>query len=313
MTDIVIFMCYDEIGDTMQTLRLFEILYILLQQRKATAVQLAEHFEVSVRTIYRDLDALTLAGIPIYTNKGRNGGIFLKEDYVLNRSCFSDEEQNKILSALQSLQIVDKEDSELLLSKLSAIFQKPNTPWIQVDFSDWSDDYDKDIFQIFRSAILNYQVVTFLYYDSYGNSKQRSVEPLQLLFKGQAWYLVAYCRLSQGQRTFKIKRMRNIEVTEERFVRELIETKHHYQQYQMEMMQVVLQIDKSMGYRVFEEFPREQIEEYEDHFLLHTRIPQGEMTIPILLSYGPSLTILEPIELRNRMKSYLNQMLDHYK
>lgn len=119
----------------MQTLRLFEILYILLQNKKTTAKYLAQHFEVSVRTIYRDLDVLTLAGIPIYTNKGKNGGIFLNEDYILNRSFFSDDEQAKLLAALRSQQIVDPEASDTLLSKLSAIFQKPEIPWIQVGFS----------------------------------------------------------------------------------------------------------------------------------------------------------------------------------
>ena len=170
----------------MQTLRLFEILYILLQNKKTTAKYLAQHFEVSVRTIYRDLDVLTLAGIPIYTNKGKNGGIFLNEDYILNRSFFSDDEQAKLLAALRSQQIVDPEASDTLLSKLSAIFQKPEIPWIQVDFRNWQEEDHDDLFLSLKSAILKHQVVTFLYHDAKGNSKQRTVEPLQLLFKGQA-------------------------------------------------------------------------------------------------------------------------------
>ena len=86
----------------MQIQRMFEIVYILLQKRRVTAKELAEHFEVSTRTIYRDLDALSMAGIPLYTNKGHQGGIFLMEDYVLHRSMFSEEEQQKLMAALQS-------------------------------------------------------------------------------------------------------------------------------------------------------------------------------------------------------------------
>lgn len=296
----------------MQTLRSFEILYILLQKRKATAKELAEHFEVSIRTIYRDLDVLTLAGIPIYTNKGKNGGIFLNEDYVLNRSCLNDEEQNKIIAALQSMQIIEKQDSSALLSKLSAIFQKPDTPWIQVDFSDWSDEHDKDIFQILKEAILKHQVVTFLYHDSYGHSRQRIVEPLQLLFKSQAWYLVAYCKEKEAQRTFKIKRMQHIQMTKESFERELEETSHHIRQYQSQQIDVILRMEKNLGYRIFEEFPRDHIEEHSDHFIITCRLPVGEMLYGILLSYGAGVSVVSPAAVKEGMKQHIKEMLKNY-
>lgn len=296
----------------MQTLRLFEILYILLRKRKTTAKELAEHFEVSIRTIYRDLDALTLAGIPIYTNKGKHGGIFLNEDYILNKSYLSDEEQNKIMAALQSMQIMEKQDSSNLLSKLSAIFQKPDTPWIQVDFSNWSDERDQDIFQILKNAILKHKVVSFLYHDSYGHSKQRTVEPLQLLFKGQAWYLVAYCQNKHAQRTFKIKRMQDIEVLDTTFEREIEETKHHFQQYQNQHINVTLRMDKHLGYRVFEDFPRESIEEHSNHFIINCKLPEGEMMYGILLSYGSGLSVISPAHVVEGMKQQIQTMANIY-
>lgn len=121
----------------MQIQRMFEIVYILLQKRRVTAKELAEHFEVSTRTIYRDLDALSMAGIPLYTNKGHQGGIFLMEDYVLHRSMFSEEEQQKLMAALQSYHIADPQDVDSLLTKLSSTFSAKLTNWIDVDFVDW--------------------------------------------------------------------------------------------------------------------------------------------------------------------------------
>ena len=296
----------------MQTLRLFEILYILLQNKKTTAKYLAQHFEVSVRTIYRDLDVLTLAGIPIYTNKGKNGGIFLNEDYILNRSFFSDDEQAKLLAALRSQQIVDPEASDTLLSKLSAIFQKPEIPWIQVDFRNWQEEDHDDLFLSLKSAILQHQVVTFLYHDAKGNSKQRTVEPLQLLFKGQAWYLVAYCRERKAQRTFKIKRMQHLEILPQHFTRDLIEVNHPYQQYQQTCIDVVLRIDLSMGYRVFEEFPRDSIEVKEDHYLIKCRMPDCEMTYGILISYGEALTVQSPAHIKEGVILRIQKILNNY-
>lgn len=296
----------------MQALRLFEILYILLRNKKTTAKYLAQHFEVSVRTIYRDLDALTLAGIPIYTNKGKHGGIFLKEDYILNRSFFSDEEQAKLLAALRSQQIVDPDDSDALLSKLTAIFQKPEIPWIQVDFRNWQDADHDDMFYTLKTAILQHQMVTFLYHDAGGNSKQRTVEPLQLLFKGQAWYLIAYCTERKAQRTFKIKRMQYLKLLSQHFKRELIEHTQPYLPYQTSFIDMILRIQKNMGYRVFEEFPRENIEVNDDHYLVHCTLPDDEISYGILISYGDSLTVLSPDHIKEGLIKRVQKILHNY-
>ena len=142
----------------MQIQRMFEIVYILLQKRRVTAKELAEHFEVSTRTIYRDLDALSMAGIPLYTNKGHQGGIFLMEDYVLHRSMFSEEEQQKLMAALQSYHIADPQDVDSLLTKLSSTFSAKLTNWIDVDFVDWGSDHSANRkFLLLKDAILDKQ------------------------------------------------------------------------------------------------------------------------------------------------------------
>lgn len=120
----------------MQINRLFQIIYHLLENGKSSAPELAQKFEVSVRTIYRDLDTLSAAGIPIYATQGKGGGISLLEDYVLDRSLFSEKEKEQILLALQGIASVEGGNANELLSKLSALFQIKGTDWIEVDFSD---------------------------------------------------------------------------------------------------------------------------------------------------------------------------------
>ena len=120
-------------------------MYILLDKKKVTARELSEHFEVSQRTIYRDIEILSQAGIPIYTAKGRGGGISLVSEYVLNKSLLSDTEQNEIISALQSLNALNGRTADPVLNKMAVLFNKNSSNWIDVDFSHWgSDDKEKE-------------------------------------------------------------------------------------------------------------------------------------------------------------------------
>jgi len=199
----------------LQMTRLFEITYILLNKKSVTAKELAQQFGVSTRTIRRDVDSLSLAGIPVYTRKGKNGGISLMPDFVLNKSILSEQEQNEILTALHGLSMVKTDDAKGVLARLSTIFNKTATNWLEVDFSDW--DYN-DEFNDFTTAILGCQVVEFDYYNSYGDKTFRRVEPMQLSFKYKAWYLKAFCLTKQGMRLYKLTRVRNLAVTQEQFL-----------------------------------------------------------------------------------------------
>ena len=116
--------------------RLFQILYLLLEKGTITAPELSRALEVSVRTIYRDIDALSLAGVPVYATQGKNGGVSLLPNYAFDKALLTDEEQNQILYAIQSLRAVDQ-PVDALLSKLGGLFQKQNASWIEVDFSRW--------------------------------------------------------------------------------------------------------------------------------------------------------------------------------
>ena len=159
--------------------RLFEIIYILLDKDRVTAKDLAERFEVSTRTIYRDVEDLSATGIPIYMSKGKNGGISLLSDYVLNQTLLTEEEKINILSALQGLNALDQLAVEDTLSKLSAFFGEKNQGFYEIDFDDWAN-LIKDQFDKSKQAILSKNRLSFDYLSSLNEHSKRIVEPYRL-------------------------------------------------------------------------------------------------------------------------------------
>ena len=164
--------CYCSIINTgditaMKDNRLFRVLYYILKKGKVTASELAEQFEVSVRTIYRDIDSISSSGIPIYTLQGRGGGIEIAEDFILSKTLLSDPEKQQILSALQGLEHSTIQHENELLTKLSALFKMKNTSWIEIDFNNWQNNkmYEKT-FNDIKSAILSKNIISFAYFSS---------------------------------------------------------------------------------------------------------------------------------------------------
>lgn len=293
--------------------RLFEILYLLVSRGDLTAKELAAHFEVSTRTIYRDIDALCMAGVPLYTDRGRGGGIHLKKDYVLDRSLFTRQEQTDILAALQGLAAARYPLDGDALGKLTALFGQKSAPWIDVDFSDWSDIH-KEFFLQLRAAITQRRVVTFSYFSSYGTTGVRAVEPLQLRFKSKSWYLWAYCRKSEDMRTFKLTRIRDLALTQETFERELPEEPPALDAIaSLSPPEIVLKVDACMAYRVYDEFdPSEYVQGADGLFTVRTRFPIDEWLLGYVLSFGPYLTVLGPPGLREELRSRIQRMAERY-
>ena len=178
--------CYRRIlkqGGKMQINRLFEILYILLDQKTVTSRALAERFEVSQRTIYRDIETLSSAGIPVYMSKGKGGGISLLPDFVLNKAVITDEEKEDILSSLKAVNAVHPSKTDTALKKLSSLFGESNTDWIEVDFSSWANAQNEtETFNTMKPAIIGKRVVSFSYASAKGQRTSREVEPLKLCF-----------------------------------------------------------------------------------------------------------------------------------
>ena len=175
--------------------RLFKIVYHLLDKGRATAPELAEKFEVSVRTIYRDLDAISAAGIPIYTVQGKGGGIFILPEFVLEKSLLTPQEKEQILMALQGLAAAEDSRTDELLTKLGGLFRVQGANWIEVDFSDWhKNTAGAELFDELKRAVFSCRRVSFSYFAGEGGTV-RTVEPVKLIFKSKDWYLYGFCLL----------------------------------------------------------------------------------------------------------------------
>ena len=294
--------------------RLFEIVYLLLQKDIITAAEFAERFEVSTRTIYRDIDKLSSAGIPIYMNKGRGGGISLLSNFVLNKAILTDEEREKILSSLKAFEAMDLNKEDDVLQKITSILGESYTDWIEIDFSSWSNYNDEvNIFQNLKSAICNKKMVSFKYSNSKGEQKTRYVEPLKLCFKGEAWYLYGYCQKSCDYRFFKLLRVKQLQILTSNVTHKIngpiLFTENKYVE---ETVHLKLHIHQKMAYRVYEEF--ENYEKIEDGgFIAEIDLPNNQWIYYYISTFGPYCEVLEPYKVREGMKQQLQETLNLYK
>ncbi len=290
----------------MQESRLFKIVYYLLEKGHATAKELAKLFEVSIRTIYRDVDSLSASGIPIYAEAGRSGGIYLMKDFVLDKAVLSKEEKQEILFALQSIGML--QNNEEILKKLSAIFGFNMDNWLEIDFSRWGiSDKDNSKFDMLKSAILHSKCVQITYVSSYEEQTNRIVHPQKLIYKSKFWYLKAYCTLKQDLRLFKLTRITNVEVLSDDIPQNKsykiacspinislsdINTKEIYNQ-------IVLRFSKEVSYRVYDEFDLSQMEIQENgDILVSAKLPEDAWLTGYLLSFGTQVDIISPIHLK---------------
>lgn len=238
----------------MATNRLFLMLYFLLEKGTATAPELAAHFEVSVRRIYRDIDILSAAGVPIYATQDKGGGISIPNNFVLNKSLVSEEEQTQILMALQGIGIIDDVNTNSVLSKLSTLFKKQNINWIEIDYSDWNRDSNSN-FNTLKQAIFGQNRVEFIYFSAKGEPTDRQAEPLKLVFRNKDWYLYAYCCLRNDYRFFKLSRIKKLTITTLSFTRIApARVFEHSNPHDEQPITITLLFDKKMAHRVYDHF-----------------------------------------------------------
>ena len=295
--------------------RYFQMIYLLLEKGSMTAPELADYFEVSVRTIYRDIDILSSAGIPVYATRGKGGGISIQDNFVLKKSILSEQEQTQILMALQGIRIVEDEYTRTLLSKLSSVFQKQNVNWLEIDFSSWTKSgAGKDNFQKLQSAIFKSKIVAFHYYSGKGEVIKRVVEPLKLVFKSTDWYLYGYCSTRNDFRFFKLTRIRNLEITNDEYVRSIPEQIFvEEEKFEMETVKVTLLFDKSMSFRVYDKFDDEVTENQDGSLLVETVMPNNELLISHILSWGDKVEVISPQNIRNKVSERAKKIYEDYK
>lgn len=278
----------------MRESRLFKIVYHLLDKGQVTAPELAEKFEVSVRTIYRDIDALSMAGIPIYAEAGRNGGIHLMKDFVLDKVVLSKEEKQEILMALQSVNTTQNINTNQTLQKLSAIFNLSSENWLEVDFSRWGNkETDNEKFDLLKLAVIHKKCIKIAYAGSYKEISERIVWPLKLVYKAKAWYLKAFCTEKQDQRLFKLNRILDLKILNESFSYQDISKPIDISE--KEYNQITLCFKKEAAYRVYDEFDKTQIQQQENgDLIVSVKMPEDEWLIGFLLSFGTQVEVISP-------------------
>ena len=296
--------------------RLFQLLYLLLEHQTMTAPSLARTLEVSVRTIYRDVETLSMAGVPIYASVGKGGGISLLPGYTFDKTLLSDEEQKQLLFAVQSLKAADQ-NVDMLLQKMGAAFQKTPHSWIEVDFSRWGmSRIDTVRLEQLKTAILHQQVLSLTYCSSSGETSQRKIHPLKLIYKDKYWYLQAYCLRAQDFRLFKVGRILNVAATGEAFAADYeedlppIETPFP----PSATMHLKLQISGRSAFRIYDEFDQASITPQPDGSLLvDVEFPLDNWVVGYLFSFGTDVAVLEPAILRKQLAEYAQKIADHHR
>ena len=308
-------MCYN-IREVMKMResRLFRIVYYLLQNGKATAPELAQKFEVSIRTIYRDIDSISSAGIPIYAAQGKGGGISILNDYTLDKCLFSEQEQELMLSALQGMIATTEKNSNELLTKLSGLFQIKSTNWIEVDFSDWAHRTpQQDTFNIIKEAIFQKRIISFCYFSGKGNKEKRNVRPIRLVFKSKSWYLYSFCLLRNDYRFFKLTRIKELEMLSETFTQDFTPTKTEKQIQVENTVAVKLKFDRQAAFRVYDEFTDNITEDSQGNLYVQVDLPDNEVLYSYVMSFSDSVEIIEPQSIREQMKKRLQKMQGKYR
>ena len=297
--------------------RLIQIIFLLLRHENITAKQLAQELGVSTRTIYRDINTLLIAGIPITSQKGYGGGLSLLEGFALDKSYFTQEEQSNIIQALQILKSSHYPDADRTLNKVAGLFSHTlQSDWLEIDFSYWgSPEKERRNMTALERAVINKYVIKFTYYNSELTITEQTVEPLKLLFKSHSWYLIAFSRRRKEIRTYKLSRIRNLQITDQLFDRTLPAdfslTPAYQEEYNIPLFK--LRFSEKIAYKVYDEFQEEYIKKLEDGTLeVSFRYQLSDWTFLYLLSFGEYVEIIEPVEARMLLKEKAQKILALY-
>lgn len=297
--------------------RLLEITILLMNKKSVTAKELSDRFEVSTRTIYRDLDVLSASGVPVYTNKGKGGGISLLEDFTLNKTLISEQESESILLALKTLQATSYPEIDLILNKIGSVFKNSEvTDWVHIDFTPWgSNPHEHNKFQDIKKAIIERKVINFEYVNNEGEKSYRSIEPMQLKFKGFNWYLMGFCKSRNEFRIFRISRVKKVVVTSETFIRRVYEHDEDvdFTQSSKSLISLKLRFQPQALHRVYDDFEDEHITKNADGTIdVNVVLPIDDWIYTYIFSFGSLIEVLEPDSIRQSIVQLLERTLKQY-
>jgi predicted DNA-binding transcriptional regulator YafY len=301
--------------------RLLSIVIMLLNREKISAAELAKKFEVSVRTIYRDVDTINISGIPVISYPGNNGGIGIMPNYKLDKQLLTLNDMVSILTALKGINAT-LEDKELdnAIEKITNLVPEDHSDFIFnniiFDIKPWGKSKNQsDKMKILYNSIVNLKTVKFEYVDRNENTTTRIVEPVCLVYKGYSWYLIAFCRNKNDFRTFRFSGIKKLEVWNENFLKRTFNYKDYAKESSenLEYIKLILKFSPKVKNLIEDYIEYENPVICENGFLqIEMNVPNGDWLNAMLLSYGDNVEIIEPASIRELIKNKAKNILKIY-
>jgi predicted DNA-binding transcriptional regulator YafY len=307
--------------ETMKLERLLAITTMLLNNRRVSAAELADRFEVSLRTIYRDMETINRAGIPIVSFVGSEGGYEVMDGYRLDRQYLSLDELQSLTAALRGMRSAT-EDGKLdrLLDKLGALLPikvEPGagTDYIDVEFAPAVSEKEK--LRLLQPALKAGRIVSFRYVNAEGEETDRKVEPMALFFRGSAWYLYGYCLSRRDYRIFRLSRMSESIVTEHTFERRSYSSRDIEARWELRIpppiVTVTMRFRPIAKARVLDDYASDNVRTQPDGSLLvSASYTSFRRLVREVLSYGSDVEVLEPDSVRQELYRYVSHMAAQY-
>lgn len=293
--------------------RLIGIIMILLKRDKVTAPELAERFEVSRRTINRDIEDICKAGIPIITTQGSGGGISIPDSYKIDKVFFTDDELQAVFSGLKGIDSVSK--SSYLDKMIEKLWVKSNSvevdDFIMIDLASHYERPLKQKIELIKNAMKTKRRISFMYYYQKGEG-MRHIEPYRLVFKWSSWYVFGYCLDRKAYRLFKLNRLWNILLSDESFVpREIPLQELQFDDYfSSGAIHLKALFAESEKYRLIEEYGVDCYSVADDGKLLFEQdFASYENMREWLFSFGDKVTVSEPLRLREDRRKQAENIL----
>lgn len=305
-------------GVNMKLERLYAITLYLLNHGKTSARELADYFEVSLRTIQRDMDSLCLAGIPVISVSGSAGGYDISEHFKLSGQFATEDDYSYILTALQGLTSATSDPkAKYTLEKMARMSEAKNNGII-LDFSVLREG-DQDTLQLLQTAVTKRHAVEFTYTNNDNETRTHNVEPIAVMYRWYAWYLLAYSKAKEDYRTYKLVRMSNLKMTDMAFVREhesadaiLKRTdKTDSRQY----TKILLRCNETAKSRVTEYLKGTDIQKLSngDTLMKLYVVDNEQLWIGTLLSLGDNVEVIAPEKIRTRLLESAEKIVSLYK
>lgn len=304
--------------------RLVSIIMILLDKKRIGAQELADMFEVSPRTIYRDIDAINMAGIPISSTTGVGGGFEILSNYKIDKNVFTTTDISAILMGLYNLTDMVRGD-ELInaLAKVKSFIPAERAKDIElkanqiyIDLSPWMGNKNTERYlSIIKTALQENKLLSFNYIDRYGNKTERIAEPYQLILKSNHWYFQGYCHIRNDFRLFRLCRMSNLQMKKETFIPRVYQKPQLYFDDILATLQtkIKIRVHKSIIDRVLDFCTYDDISPDDDEkYVVQFPFIENEYSYNILLSFGNKCECLEPLHIRNELKHRLQDILTLY-